>query len=205
MFRPFSYPYNQGRRQPSGNNRNQGSQMANGAMEHRQGIISNHQYNPSPASASQTYETLPAFNGSNINLSDPVIVEFLKQNPKTGYLKLKVSTGRGAVPIYSANITIFKQNDDTRYNIASETTDLNGLTIPIPLPAPDKSQTFNPQNPRPYASYNILVQHPEYKEVLLENIPIFDGITSVQNVNMLAQKEQTPPQTINESGTAPKE
>lgn len=131
----------------------------------------------------------------NINLVNPSVAQYLKDNAKMGYLKVRVSASQGVTPIPDANITVYLIVDDTRYPFVSETTDVSGLTIPITLPAPDKQLSLDPRNPRPYASYDLQVEHPGYERAEVNNIPIFDGVTSVQNVNMTAistEGEQTP-------------
>lgn len=133
---------------------------------------------------------LPDEEMQDMNLNDSALAKFREENPKEGFLKLQVSTASRAVPIYEAMIHVYLDFDDNRYMVASETTDLSGLTIPIALPAPDKQLTLDPSNPRPYASYDVLVEHPDYKKVELKAIPIFDGVTSVQQVNMVPEQAE---------------
>lgn len=220
MFRPFQYPNrnnnNNNRRQMQNQNR-QTNRQSTGQPGQRKDVTSimyptDAEFNAPQARVVDTFhETMafpnivPVVNGDAVPVqtSEEEIADFLRLNPKKGYLKVKTATARGAVPIYNAIVTIYKADTNKSYLIATETTDLDGLTLPIPLPAPDKNQSFNPENPRPYADYDIVVEHPEYKNVELKNIPVFDGITSIQNVNMIAFKDENPPTVINEGPTEP--
>lgn len=190
MFRSYSSPYQNGRRQSYNNTQNQGTkpvmQPASGS-EHREGMISYNQYDAGAAPAASVSRSVSPVKPtrSYVDLSDPLIREYWKLNPRTGYLKMKVFTQRDTLPVENAKITVYKINDGTWYTIAMEQTNTDGQTVAIPLPCPDKSLTFNPRNPRPYSRYNILVQHPGYENIEIKNVPIFDGIMSLKSINMM--------------------
>ena len=52
----------------------------------------------------------------------------------------------------------------------------------------DESMSAN--NPRPpYQSYNIEVVLPQYESAVYDNVPIFDGITAIQQANLVPLPE----------------
>lgn len=98
-----------------------------------------------------------------------------------GYLVVRVSTARGAIPIEGAEVIIRKSdlNDsDIIYSLISSNA---GLTPYITLPAPPKSLSRSPNNPKPFATYNIEVRADGYSMQYYNEVPVFDGITSYQN------------------------
>jgi len=100
-----------------------------------------------------------------------------------GYLLITASTARGAIPLEGVSVTIRntpKQQSDVLYAL---TTNRDGKTERVPLPAPPLSQSQSPQSatsPPPYAFYTVEVFSEGYHPLLFENVAIFDGITSVQ-------------------------
>lgn len=115
---------------------------------------------------------------------NPALLDFYQNNPQSGFLRLRVSTAQQAIPIYNAVVKIYLDLDGTKYEIASEQTDASGLTVPIALHTPEKRLSLDPKNVRPYADYDIVVTHPEFRDASIFGIPIFDGITTTQNVEM---------------------
>lgn len=132
-------------------------------------------------------EKLSVFNGEEIGPPHAKHEYDKQRNPETGYLKLRVTTVDGIVPVYGAAVTIIKCQDPQRRVVSTQHTDYNGVIGPIPLPAPDQTPTWDQHPPKPYVSYTVLVEHPEYREAEAQNIPVFAGITSVQQVRMAAR------------------
>lgn len=120
-----------------------------------------------------------------LDTTNPAISGFLQDNQKTGYLKLRVTTQQGAIPISGANISVYLTLNDVRHLLVTDHSDLSGTTQAIPLPAPDRQLTLDPRNPRPYANYSLVLTHPGYQDVEILDIPVFDDVTSVQPVDMV--------------------
>lgn len=113
--------------------------------------------------------------------------EYLRQNPKIGFLKMQVFTARGAIPLQGAQVKISRRIGEQDHVFSSAITDRDGLIPPIPLPAPDRSLSEEPENqgePVPFATYNIRTEYPGHVTVENFNVPIFDGIVSIQPVSM---------------------
>ena len=73
--------------------------------------------------------------------------------------------------------------------IAVYTTDLSGLTERFALPAPPRELSMTPGNGRSYATYNLSVTKEGYYQQYYANVPVFEGITAVQNADMIPLPE----------------
>ena len=108
----------------------------------------------------------------------------------TGYLMLLVRTADGAVPLESVRITLRDVNGRPDVNaVGTYTTDRSGATPRIELPAPPRSLSVVPGNPHPYAVYGAEAAREGYYTNTYGDIPVFDGITSIQTVIMIPLPE----------------
>ena len=99
-----------------------------------------------------------------------------------GYLIMNVSSASGALPIKDARIHIRGsdiQNKDTEYSLI---TNESGLSEKISLKTPSRSISLSPGNPNGYAKYTATVTKDGYYTQRFINLPVFDGITSIQPV-----------------------
>lgn len=120
-----------------------------------------------------------------------------------GYLIVRTTTARGAIPISDARVDIRNQlpedNEAAGDVILSLLTDRDGSTGPIPLPAPPKAYSQRPDSERPpYATYHIEVRKNGYGDETFIGVPIFDGITAIQTVDLIPL-----PENGKENGFAP--
>ena len=72
-----------------------------------------------------------------------------------GYLVVKVSTARGAIPLENASVNIRGAEAVNSGIILSQTTDSSGQTERIALPAPPRILSESPGYPLPYALYDV--------------------------------------------------
>lgn len=110
---------------------------------------------------------------------------FLQQNPKTGILRVQVSSASRAIPIPGARVTVTREFIDGPRTFATVITDKNGIADDIVLPTPDKAKSQSPSSTEPYATYDITVSHPDYQGEHYSQVPVFEGIKSIQLVNFL--------------------
>lgn len=104
----------------------------------------------------------------------------------TGYILVNVTTIQGLYPIPNAHITIFKGNIEAMEKIKESTTDQSGKTEIIPLPAPSSELAQDSDNTTlPYATYNILTEVDGFLPAINYDAAVFDGVTSIQNVNLI--------------------
>ena len=114
----------------------------------------------------------------------------MAENQSTGYLIVKVSTASGAIPV--ENVTVVLQgNDENNGNVFySLSTNRDGLTEKVTLPAPSVMLSSAPSpSERPYSTYNIDVYREGYYPQHYRGVPIFSGITAVQNARIIPVAE----------------
>lgn len=104
----------------------------------------------------------------------------------TGYILVNVRAGNEAFPIEDAVVLVTAVVDGNRLIIASGLTDISGTTIRLETPAPDiiYSQSPSPAK-RPYSLFDISVRANGYFNARSVDVPVFSGITSIQNFNMI--------------------
>lgn len=114
--------------------------------------------------------------------------EFEKVNTGKGSLIFRVYTGREAVVIEGAECVITKKIGNEVRTIAELTTNESGQTPVQELPAPPKELSQHSENTiQPFSLYDATVTKPGFIRVVLKDIPIFDGVQSVQRVFMIVE------------------
>ena len=112
-----------------------------------------------------------------------------QQDSGYGYMIVRVTTARGAIPLENAIVTV--HNYDLEFDggrgdvIAVYTTDLSGLTERFALPAPPRELSMKPGNGKSYETYNLSVTKEGYYQQYYANVPVFEGITAFQNADMI--------------------
>lgn len=105
---------------------------------------------------------------------------------QTGSLLVRVFTSRAQIPVPGATVAVSKVNEDGRYELLSvQMTDSSGMVGPIILPAPDFDLSQSPGMAVPFANYSMMVEHPDYNMALFNNLQIFSGVETVQNVPLM--------------------
>ena len=109
---------------------------------------------------------------------------FLEKNPAYGNLLFQITGGQGAFPVAGAKIVIHKNLDEKHTFSITEITDESGKTAGIYLPAPSRNLSQTPGNGDVFAKYRAEVTAAGYTPVQVMDIPVFDGITTIQPVDM---------------------
>lgn len=102
----------------------------------------------------------------------------------TGYLVVKVSTARGAIPLEGAAVSIRGEDENTGI-LYSLTTNSDGATERVSLPAPSRLSSEAPGNTKPYATYSIDVFMDGYLPLSFRGVPVFSSILSIQPAVMI--------------------
>lgn len=106
-----------------------------------------------------------------------------------GYVIVQATTASSAIPLEGARVRIYRaeQGDyEVLYNLV---TGPDGRTERVPLTAPARSMSLSPSDGKPYASYSIEVSRDGYEGALFSAVPIFDGITAIQQANLVPLPE----------------
>ena len=112
-----------------------------------------------------------------------------EQNVGYGYMIVRVTTARGAIPLEGATVTVSNYAPEFESGrgdaIAVYTTNSSGLTERFALPAPPRALSMSPGNGKSYQTYNISVAKDGYYQQYYINAPVFEGITAIQNADMI--------------------
>lgn len=105
----------------------------------------------------------------------------------TGYIRIQAYTSFARLPLKDVAVTI-TATDGTA--IATRLTDRSGLTDPIEIPAPDKSAgTTADTGIVPYTTVNVYARMEGFEQIENENVQIFPGVTTQQNLEMVPLSE----------------
>lgn len=104
-----------------------------------------------------------------------------------GYLQIRATTARGALPVENAQVYISETDRDGQNTgvIASGRTDRSGLTEKFSLPAPPRENSESPGIPNPYTKYNVEIYADGYYPIENFDVPVFPGILSVQPAELI--------------------
>ncbi|MFI3141618.1 MAG: hypothetical protein R3Y27_04830 [Clostridia bacterium] len=100
-----------------------------------------------------------------------------------GTLVIQAFMASEAYPIVSAMVRVSESGDEAV--IFEGLTDVNGKTEPIVLSAPSADLSQQPMNIAPYALYDVSVSQAKYKPRKYIDVPVFDGVESIQPVQLV--------------------
>ncbi len=124
------------------------------------------------------------------------------QNESIGFLIVNVNTANGALPVEDAMVTIYSSNVPSRSEenqflesniIYTLKTNKSGKTEKVALQTKSKNLSLSPMTPIPYDSYNITITADGFYDSSYLGVPIFQGITSLQNVSLIPLSEFASP------------
>lgn len=121
-----------------------------------------------------------------------------------GFLVVTARTANGSIPLENALVNIYENKNDgsamaNGYLLYTLKTNSLGQTEKIALPTKNSALSLSPGNERPFYSYNIFVSSEGYFDSDVINVPIFQGITSIQPVNLIPVSEYSSPNDFNPS------
>lgn len=107
-----------------------------------------------------------------------------------GTIVVRAYTSRASIPVVDATI-IFSQidRDGRQALLAVRQTDQSGRTAPVTVSTPDRSDSQVPEPGQPYALIRIDAHHPGYERILVENVQVFDGVQTLQELAMIPLEE----------------
>ena len=103
-----------------------------------------------------------------------------------GYLLVNVTAVRELYPVENAKVTVFRGSRENMEKLAEGVTDQSGKTELFTLSAPPRALAEDPSNEKPtFAEYNILTEADGFLPTINIGAAVFDGVTSIQNVNLI--------------------
>lgn len=102
-----------------------------------------------------------------------------------GGLLVAATTLRGTRPVPGAVVEVFEGEINNRTTVHRETADESGRTKVIPLKTKSRDLSEAPgQLLPPFITYNVSVTADGFAEQINMGVPIFEGVVSIQNVDM---------------------
>ena len=135
----------------------------------------------------------------------PALTEQPEQGRGYGLLRVQAFTARRALPVRGAAVTVVKNTAGVPEVLYSAVTDSAGMTPVMVLAGIPQSAAMSPNDgfadiAKQY-SYDIFVMHPDFVPMHFINVPVFEGVTSVQNADMIPGNPGAEPErmiTVNE-------
>lgn len=128
---------------------------------------------------------------------------------QTGTLTVRVFTSRAQFPVEGATVAVTQRGRNGKHRILSvQETDRDGATRPITIPTPEVGESTRPNGGTiPFARCDIWVEHEGYELAVIEDVQIFPGEVSLQQVELeplvrgegwtqQTQVRPIPPQTL---------
>jgi len=110
-----------------------------------------------------------------------------------GYLTFKTRTAQSALPVENVRITVSGSGKGNTEPIVTVLSDVNGNTERIELPAPPRMESMLPGfNGEPFSRYDVRAEADGFYPSEFFGAPVFEGVTSVQTINLVPLAEYTP-------------
>lgn len=125
--------------------------------------------------------------------------------PDTGYIQVHAYTSRARFPLADVAIAVTAPDGTV---LALRLTDRSGRIDPISVPVPDLALSQQPQPGEiPFTSVNLYARGSGFEQIEVEQLQVFAGITTDQDLEMIPLSElpdrwdkteilDTPPQNL---------
>lgn len=108
----------------------------------------------------------------------------------SGVLLTRVFTSRGQLPVENAAISIVLHSDNERHKLLNiQISDRSGNTLPTTIETPGEQTSQSPGQETPFTLCDVWVEHSGYQPLTIQNVQIFPGITSIQDLPLLPVTE----------------
>ncbi|MBQ3556433.1 MAG: spore cortex-lytic protein [Oscillospiraceae bacterium] len=105
---------------------------------------------------------------------------------QSGTLHVRVYASQAEIPVVGAAVIVASRGRDGKYQMISlQETDESGNIKPVRVDAPPAGESTSPeQTKQPFAVVDVWVEHPGYEVMWLEDVQIFAGQQTVQQVEL---------------------
>ena len=104
---------------------------------------------------------------------------------ETGWLRVFVTEANGTLPVPGAAVSVSEYEPGTEGNVLRLlSTDRDGLTETVALPAPAAGDSLSPGDGSPGAVYALSVRKGGYYPVEVSGVSVFAGVVSLQTVDL---------------------
>lgn len=123
---------------------------------------------------------------SQENIIPPEYFSLESMGDEKGYILVNVRTGSSSYGIEGAMVMVTAVVDGRRVVMASGLTDRSGVSPKFELPVPGEVHSQEPGSDiRPYNLFDVSVTAEGFFNARSVDVPVFPGITSVQNFNLI--------------------
>ena len=104
----------------------------------------------------------------------------------TGILRVRVYTSRARLPVAGATVAVTQKGENGKYQLLSvQATDQSGNVKPVAIPTPALGGSTHPGSASPpYAVCDVWAEHPGYAMLLVEGVQIFQGVETLQEMEL---------------------
>ena len=110
--------------------------------------------------------------------------------PENGYFSVRAFVSGAELPVEGVSVTVTQPTENGSRLIAARLTDESGKIERLSIPAPGRSESQAPGNVKPWTSVDITADHPDYERILVENVQIFAGVLTEQNLELIPHDER---------------
>lgn len=118
----------------------------------------------------------------------PQPLSMQQDRPDIGRLQVNVNSILGSRAIAGATIQI-SDNSQPEEILEEITTDANGQTEEISLPAPPLEYSLEPSAQQPYSVFNVRITAPGYESIEISGAEILSGQTALQNISLMPMND----------------
>ncbi len=158
---------------------------------------------PAPQEALQNVSNAPADIGVTPTLN--TAQSTFAPEDSSGQIVVQVRTASGTQPVTEAVVIIYKNNDGKNQIVSFSSTNEDGTTPVLSLPAPKKADAQAPSDSMPFSDYRVTVQHPMFYTAVLNNVQIFGGELTIQTVELIPLPELTNERDTTKTVNIPKQ
>ena len=106
---------------------------------------------------------------------------------QNGILLVRTFVSNAQIPGPGATVIVSKPDGTGRQKLLSiQLTNESGVAPPIRLEAPEVAGSLTPgNNGSAFSDYTLVVEHPGYQLALFDNLQIFPGVETIQDVPLV--------------------
>lgn len=107
-----------------------------------------------------------------------------------GFMTVSVRTAGGALPVENVTVAVSRDGGEV---LAVLITDSAGRSRTLELPAPPRENSLEPDGGQVSSLYTVDAYRDGFYEVIISSIPVFDGVTSIQQILLVPVAEGDAP------------
>ena len=122
--------------------------------------------------------------------TDITYEQFQRENTGDGVLRVQASAGGGSIPLSNVNIVVYRDFADGRHVFYTVVTNSDGVADGMILPAPPRQNSVEGNGQSPFSSYSVNASREGLRTEVIENVPVFSGVKSIQPINLAPSERE---------------